>query len=368
MSTVKKPEMTETKLAAQRRNARKSHGPTTAEGKERVRDANLRHGFYSQDCDTALRALGEKPEDYDAVVKAVREQWRPANEFQELLATRLVRALWRMDRADRMQEGYALRQAKEVSLSREDRLHAQMMRLKMTADSLRLLAQAAARKYYVTSARDLELMKSLHQEGSVKEMGGIAVALFYQLQGPQGGEADRAEAEAKYRAVIGRVREIFGLSPDSEPQPGGAPAASSPQGSPQAAGASEGRTADLQKRSALIGTPEGPPEVGAQEPEEDAPPSDFSAAEWENREPVRQLLEHLLTRQVEICEAQRSAALRESLAGPSPYERAAEIAPTQPNAPFLQRMEDSNLRQVWRTTNMLLKIKRQAQKADEKGC
>jgi hypothetical protein len=46
------------------------------------------------------------------------------------------------------------------------------------------------------------------------------------------------------------------------------------------------------------------------------------------------------------------------LKGLSPYERAAEIAPTHPNARVMRRMQDSKLREVRRLTNLLLKIKR----------
>ena len=67
---------------------------------------------------------------------------------------------------------------------------------------------------------------------------------------------------------------------------------------------------------------------------------------------------NILTRQVGSCEAQREALLRESVQGPSPYERAAEIAPTDPNAWVMRRMQDTNLREVRRLTNLLLKIKR----------
>jgi hypothetical protein len=74
---------------------------------------------------------------------------------------------------------------------------------------------------------------------------------------------------------------------------------------------------------------------------------------------VRRLLEHILSRQVEICEAERKATLRESLMGPSPYERAAEIAPTQRNAALMRRMQDSSFRQVVRLTSLLMRMKRQ---------
>ena len=72
-------------------------------------------------------------------------------------------------------------------------------------------------------------------------------------------------------------------------------------------------------------------------------------------------------RQVEICEAQRKAILKESLAGPSPYERAAEIALAHPDAALMQRMEESSFRQIWRITNLLLKIKRRAREEESTG-
>jgi hypothetical protein len=99
--------------------------------------------------------------------------------------------------------------------------------------------------------------------------------------------------------------------------------------------------------------------VAAPQPEEkDKRYPNISAAEWEARERPRQLLENILTRQMETCKGQRKAILKESVKGPSPYERAAEIAPTHPDARLMRRMQDSNFREVRRLTNLLLKIKR----------
>jgi len=237
MSLRKKPTITAKRVAASQANGRRSRGPATPQGRERIRDANTRHGFYSQAEGVALRALGEDPAEFDAVVKALIEKWQPANGFEELLVMRLARAMWGMERSHRMQEGYALRQAKDVSLGREDRLHAQMMRLKMTSASLQSLAQSVACEHYVTTPADLELMQNLHQEGVVKEMGEIALALFYRLQAP--GEQDEggghSDPEANVRKVVARIREIFGLrTSDAEPEGDVAPASSRPQGSQQA--------------------------------------------------------------------------------------------------------------------------------------
>jgi len=64
MSLVKKPRFTEKKLKASRANAKHSRGPVTPAGRERIRVAHLRHGFYSKAEEVPLRALGEDPEEH----------------------------------------------------------------------------------------------------------------------------------------------------------------------------------------------------------------------------------------------------------------------------------------------------------------
>jgi hypothetical protein len=319
MSLVKKPEMTEKKLAAIRRNQKLSHGPVTDEGRERIRAALLHHGFDASAEEVAMRALGEDPAQFQELLAGLWEEHNPIGASQEGLVIRLARATWLMNRADRMQEGLTVRQATEVNSGRGDRAHAQMMRLKMTEERLKRLVQAVAHEHYVTTAEDLAKMKNLHQEGALNEMGEVALALFYQLQAPGTGE-DGEDPEEKTRRVVRKIKGIFGVTLGPEDLP-----------------------------------------ANAREPLEesrDARYPKITAAEWEARERPRQLLENILTRQLETCEAQRKAILKESVKGPSPYERAAEIAPTHAHAPLLRRMQDSHFREVRRVTNLLLKLKR----------
>ena len=169
MALVKKPAMTKKKLAANRRNQKLCNGPVTEEGRKRIRAANLRHGFYAQAEEVALRALGGDPANFQKLLEGLWQEYRPAGVSQEGLVIRLARATWLMNRADRMQEGYAVRQAQEITSGRQDRLHARMMRLRMTAEILQGLAQAVAREHYVTTPADLEKMKNLHQDGALTE-------------------------------------------------------------------------------------------------------------------------------------------------------------------------------------------------------
>jgi hypothetical protein len=335
MSLRKKPTLTAKRIAASRANGRRSRGPATAEGRERIRDANTRHGFYSQEEGAALRALGEDPEEYDAMVKAVMEKYPPANAFEELLDKCLARALWGMERGHRMQEGFALRQAREMGQCRESRLHAEMMRLKIRAASLESLAQSVAGEHYVTTPADLDQVKSLRDEGAMKDLGEIAVALFYQLQEPGApgpGESETEEDEEPEIdpvEIVNSARAIFNLGP-LPPERVAAASRPSPAG-PQGADATTTKEEGL----------------------------DLAPEEWEGRERVRHLLKNILTRQVELCEAERVENLRECVKGPSPYERAAEIVPAHPHARLMRRLQDSNFREVWRITNLLERIKRQ---------
>src|SRR5208283_5612797 len=102
----------------------------------------------------------------------------------------------------------------------------------------------------------------------------------------------------------------------------------------------------------------------SEESEKDDRYPKITEEDWFARERVRKLLRNILSRQAEACEAQRKSLLKESLAGPSPYELAAEIAPNPSDALLARRMQDANMREVRRLTNLLLKMKRQERKME----
>jgi len=69
MSLVKKPVLTEEKLAANRRNWGLSQVPATAEGRERIGAAHLRHGLYAKAQEPALRGWGEDPAQFEELLE-----------------------------------------------------------------------------------------------------------------------------------------------------------------------------------------------------------------------------------------------------------------------------------------------------------
>jgi hypothetical protein len=118
-------------------------------------------------------------------------------------------------------------------------------------------------------------------------------------------------------------------------------------------------------RAHLPGDVDGPPgdEEGEDSEKDDRYPR-ITEEDWIARERARKLLRNILSRQAEACEAQRKDLLKESLAGPSPYELAAEITRSPADSLMMRRMQDANMREVRRLTNFLLKIQRRERKME----
>ncbi len=82
-------------IEANRRNALKSTGPTTQEGKERSRCNALRHGLTAE---TIIASL-ENAEDYQAFEAAVTADYDAETAVERELVLRLASVLWRLSRA-----------------------------------------------------------------------------------------------------------------------------------------------------------------------------------------------------------------------------------------------------------------------------
>jgi len=88
-------------IEANRRNACKSTGPTTEEGKERSRCNAVRHGLTAE---TVIGAL-EDAEDYKAFEAAIIADYDAQSAVERELVLRLASLLWRLRRATTMETG-----------------------------------------------------------------------------------------------------------------------------------------------------------------------------------------------------------------------------------------------------------------------
>ena len=98
-------------INANRRNARKSTGPTTEEGKQRSRCNAVRHGLTAE---TVIGAL-EDAEDYKAFEAAIIADYDAQSAVERELVLRLASLLWRLRRATTMETGLFEIQAEHLS-------------------------------------------------------------------------------------------------------------------------------------------------------------------------------------------------------------------------------------------------------------
>jgi hypothetical protein len=88
-------------IEANRRNARKSTGPTTEVGQGQSRLNAVRHGLTAE---TVIRAL-EDAEDYSAFEAAVIADYDAQSAIERELVLRLASLLWRLRRVTAIESG-----------------------------------------------------------------------------------------------------------------------------------------------------------------------------------------------------------------------------------------------------------------------
>ena len=89
---------TQKQINANRKNAQKSTGPKSDEGKAAVSQNAVKHGIFAQSVIT-----GENQADYEAFHDNLLTEMNPVGTMETILAERAANLWWRLKRAERMQ-------------------------------------------------------------------------------------------------------------------------------------------------------------------------------------------------------------------------------------------------------------------------
>ncbi len=284
MSLIEKQKMTEKNLAAKRTNARKSGGAVTAAGKANSAAARLLHGFYSRSRDEAMIALGEDPREYERLLTSLLEDLRPNAGLEGQIVLRMGRALWRMQRAERMQDGLAAKRVRSGSQMEQLVTGSRFVRQHELYGRLTTLGTALQHPDYVPSAQEIVDFET--------------------------GFGDAPSAD---------IQNLFPLLHSF--------------------------------REAALKAPTAVNEPGSIEPM--AP-----TAEEQRRDSARKELDDALQSVIVQNRMVLDLLMKENDAAHSQANVAALMAPQDKKSELMQRMEDSNLRQLWRLTKLFLMIKR----------
>ncbi len=87
---------TEKQIAANRRNALRSTGPKTIEGKAAVRFNTLQHGLRAR----SILIPGENGDDLRQLREELAAEWRPRNRTEHLLVEQMAVAQWKLARLE----------------------------------------------------------------------------------------------------------------------------------------------------------------------------------------------------------------------------------------------------------------------------
>jgi hypothetical protein len=82
-----------------RANARKSSGPTSAEGKAVASQNAVKHGLYARDIIIDSPHYKEDPAEYEHLRQSLFDELKPVGLFQEYLVRKIANCLWRSRRA-----------------------------------------------------------------------------------------------------------------------------------------------------------------------------------------------------------------------------------------------------------------------------
>jgi hypothetical protein len=281
MSLIRKQTMTEKNAAARRVNGPKSRGPVTPRGKANSAAANLRHGFYSKAPQEVLAALGEDPADFARLEESLHNNL--AEGLGRELVSRVVRTLWRMQRAERMQDGVAMKRV-QSGLQVEELIAAPIMMSKYdTYQRLVGLGRGLLSPNFFPTSADVQAFVSSFGNNPPADIQNL-FPLFQSFADAVAKAAGPAHEDGGTRAV---------------------------------------------------------PSAEAREKMETA------------HQELQAALDEIL---VPYCLAYE-AGMKEYDKVRSPENIAALMAPKGEKDVLMQRMEDSNLRQLWRLTSMLVKVR-----------
>ncbi len=100
--------------SANRKNAKKSTGPKTEEGKQASGQNAITHGLHARDVVIASKYLREDPDEYRALLQSLHETLEPVGKFEEYLVGKIANALWRCNRAAAAETAYVNRSLDDI--------------------------------------------------------------------------------------------------------------------------------------------------------------------------------------------------------------------------------------------------------------
>lgn len=154
---------TEAQIAANRRNALRSTGPKSTDGKARASRNAIKHGINSQ-----IKVLyNERQEDYDANTQAFIAKFQPQDDVERRLVERLADCEWRLIRSRYIETATIDLQVEETAELIDERFET-IEEPARVAYALQLLDPSQASSYQAVQRQEARLHR--HYERAYKTL------------------------------------------------------------------------------------------------------------------------------------------------------------------------------------------------------
>jgi len=203
--------VTDKQLAANRRNAQRSTGPRTPEGKAAVRYNALKHGILAKAIIPEALEAYESREDFDGLLATLHDEFAPANALEELLVEQIASCYWRLARLYRAEAGAIAKH--QEAIERDRSAEKARMRLRPSAGPSPPDPLAERMEALETAWRSTDRLRSLMTDIDP----ALADASDQEVSAAADREIDRlvaamkereARKEAQQRAVDRAVRSL----------------------------------------------------------------------------------------------------------------------------------------------------------------
>jgi hypothetical protein len=123
MRLVNEQQVSPCRIAAKQRNALKSIGPRTAEGKRRSSWSAMRRRLCPKAFREAMRSLNQSPQRFERLYQDLIDCCRPANALEAMLVEDHAKLWWKKGRAERAQAGVQSQQVERLQVERRREFH-----------------------------------------------------------------------------------------------------------------------------------------------------------------------------------------------------------------------------------------------------
>ncbi len=144
-----KKKVTPKQIEANRRNSLESTGPKTLEGKAHVRLNPLKHGILAQE----VLLPGEDEHALADLERRLWDDWQPVGAHEEFLLDLILRQIWRLRRAGRLEAAILAAEQYKISLDRAQTEVKQYERIEPSRDPLEFMSPPPPPKPIITDER-----------------------------------------------------------------------------------------------------------------------------------------------------------------------------------------------------------------------